>query len=133
MENNREMQTRTRWVGFVFFAGIMLLVIGSLNAIYGLIALFNDTSAVFTSAGLLTFDITGWGWITLIFGILQFFAGLAVLSGQTWGRVIGMVVAGLNILHQFAMMPLYPVWSILILALDVFVIYALAAHGRELQ
>jgi len=123
----------TGWVGFVFFAGIMLFLIGVMNVIYGIVGLVNDQFAVFTKAGLLSFDITGWAWITLIIGVIQLFAGLAILGGQTWGRVIGIIAASASILHQFAMMPLYPIWSILILTLDVLVIYALAAHGREMR
>jgi hypothetical protein len=122
----------TGWVGFVFFAGIMLLVIGCFNVIYGLVALFKDTYFVVTRAGLLGFDITTWGWITLILGIIEIFAGLAILGGQTWGRIVGIIVAFLSMLHQFSLMNANPLWSLLIIALDVVVIYALAAHGREM-
>jgi hypothetical protein len=122
----------TGWVGFVFFAGIMLLVIGGFNVIYGLVALFNDTYFVVTRAGLLGFDITGWGWITLIMGIIEIFAGLAILAGATWGRIVGIIVAFLSMLHQFSFMNAYPLWSLLIVALDVLVIWALAVHGREM-
>jgi hypothetical protein len=122
----------TGWVGFVFFAGIMLLVIGCFNVIYGLVALFNDEWFVVTRQALLSFDLTQWGWITLILGIVEIFAGLAVLGGRTWGRIVGIMVAFGSMLHQFAVMPAYPLWSLTIIALDVFVIYALAAHGREM-
>jgi hypothetical protein len=122
----------TGWVGLVFFAGIMLLVIGCFNVIYGIVALVNDEWVLLTRQGALGFDITTWGWITLIMGVIEIFAGLAVLGGRTWGRLVGIVVAFASMLHQFAMMPVYPIWSLLIVALDVFVIYALAAHGREM-
>jgi hypothetical protein len=122
----------TGWVGWVFFAGIMLLVIGCFNVIYGIVALFNDTYFVVTRAGLLGFDITAWGWITLIMGIIEVFAGLAILGGATWGRIVGIIVAFLSMLHQFSLMSANPFWSLLIIALDVVVIYALAAHGREM-
>ncbi len=77
------------------------------------------------------FDTTSWGWIHLIAGIVVLLAGFGVLAGQTWARVVGIMVATLSAIANFMFIPYYPIWSILIIALDVFVIWALAVHGRE--
>ena len=122
----------TGWVGFVVFAALMLIVIGSFNVIYGLVALFKDDFLVATRQGLLVFDVTAWGWITLIAGGLQILIGLAILGGQTWARVMGVIFAALNAIAQLAFLSAQPIWSTIIIALDVLVIYALTVHGREI-
>jgi hypothetical protein len=119
------------WVGWVWFAGVMMLVLGVFNALDGLVALFNDEYYTVTSSGLLVWDFTAWGWIHLGIGILMAGAGIAVLNGSTWGRVFGVLFAGLNMIAQLAFLSAYPVWAAVIIALDVFVIYALIVHGTE--
>jgi hypothetical protein len=123
----------TGWTGFIAFAGIMLILLGGLDFIYGLTAIIKENYVVFTRQGLLAFDITSWGWITLIFGLVQFGVGLAIIAGATWGRVLGVIIAGLSVVHQFAMMSVYPIWSLLIVALDILIIWALIVHGREMK
>ena len=98
----------------------------------GLVALFENEFYVTTRNYLLKFDATSWGWIHLLLGLLVFFAGFAVLSGQTWGRVIGTILAVLSALTMFAFVPYYPFWALAVITLDVFVIWALFAHGRDL-
>jgi hypothetical protein len=78
------------------------------------------------------FDATTWGWIHLLLGLLVFFAGFAVLSGKVWGRTIGTILAVLSALTSFAFIPYYPFWSLAIITLDIFVIWALVAHGRDI-
>jgi hypothetical protein len=119
-------------VGLVVFAAIMMIMIGVFHAISGLAALFDDTFYVATPNYLLEFDVTTWGWIHLIAGILVALAGVALFSGQTWARVVGIMLAFLSAIANFAFIPYYPVWSLLMIALNVFVIWALAAHGREM-
>ena len=80
---------------------------------------------------LLQFDATQWGWIHLLLGLVVLFAGFAVMSGQTWARVIGVILAVVSALSNFAFIPYYPFWSLTIIALDVFVIWALTAHGSD--
>jgi hypothetical protein len=77
------------------------------------------------------FDATQWGWVHLLLGLVVLFAGFAVLSGQTWGRVVAIVLAVLSALANFAFIPYYPFWAILIIALNVFIIHSLAVHGRD--
>ena len=123
----------TGWTGFAYFAAVMLVLIGSFNIFYGLVALFKDEFLQATRAGLVVWDATQWGWITLILGAVQILVGFAIMSGATWGRVFGVIFAGVNAFGQLAFLPAYPIWSTIIIALDVFVIFALTAHGRELR
>ena len=119
-------------VGFTVFAGVMMIMAGAFQGLAGIIAIFENEFYATTRNYVLEFDVTTWGWIHLLLGLLILFAGFAVLSGQTWGRVIGITMAGLSALANFAFIPYYPVWSLVIIALDVFVIWALAAHGRDI-
>jgi hypothetical protein len=118
--------------GFVFFAGIMMVVTGIFEAIEGFAAIIKNEFFVVTPNYAYKIDASAWGWIHLILGIVVVLAGLAVFRGALWGRLIGITIAGLSAIANFFFIPYYPFWSILIIALDVFVIWALAAHGREL-
>jgi hypothetical protein len=118
-------------VGFILFAGIMMIMAGTFQAIAGLVALFENEFYVATRNYLFEFDATSWGWIHLIGGVIVAFAGFAVMAGRTWGRVVGITLALLSALVNFAFIPYYPFWSLTIIALDIFVIWALAAHGRD--
>ena len=118
--------------GFIVFAGVMMIVAGGFQALAGVVALFEDEFYVTTPNYLLEFDATSWGWIHLLLGLLVLFAGFAVLSGQVWGRTVGVILAVLSALANFAFIPVYPFWSITIVAVDVFIIWALTAHGRDI-
>ncbi len=118
--------------GLIFFAGILMIMAGGFQTLAGLVALFEDEFYVATRDYLVQFDATSWGWIHLLLGLLVLFAGFAVLSGQVWGRTIGVILAVLSALSNFAFIPYYPCWAILIIALDVFIIWALTAHGRDI-
>jgi hypothetical protein len=117
--------------GLVVFAGVMMIMAGGFQVVSGLVALLANEFYVNTPNYLFKFDATSWGWIHLLVGLLVLLAGFAVLAGQTWGRVIGIVLAVLSALANFAFIPYYPFWSLTIIALDVLVIWALAAHGRD--
>jgi hypothetical protein len=128
----RRAQEASGWaVGFVLFAGIMMVMSGFFEALAGLVALFDNEFYVATRNYLFQFDATSWGWIHLIGGLIVAFAGFAVMAGRTWGRVVGITLAVLSALVNFAFIPYYPFWSLAVIALDVFVIWALAAHGRD--
>ncbi|QBR91529.1 DUF7144 family membrane protein [Nocardioides euryhalodurans] len=117
--------------GFIVFAAVMMIMSGAWQAMAGLVALFENEFYVSTRNYLFEFDATAWGWVHLIVGLIVLFAGAAVLSGQTWGRVVGITLAVVSAIVNFAFIPYYPWWSMLIIALDIFVIWALAAHGRD--
>jgi hypothetical protein len=122
------------WAGFVVFAGVMMLVAGSFEIIDGIIALVRDEYYLVTANELVvSMDFTAWGWTHLILGVVAVAAGIGVLAGQMWARVVGIAVAALSALANMAFVAAYPIWSIMIIALDVLVIYALAVHGREVR
>ena len=120
-------------VGFILFAAIMMIMAGSFQALQGLIGIFENEFYVATRNYLFEFDATTWGWIHLIFGLVVAFAGWGLLSGRTWARVVAITVALLSALANFLFIPYYPFWSLLIITLDIFVIWAVAAHGGELR
>jgi len=119
-------------VGFTVFAGTVMIIVGVLHAIQGLVALFNDTFYVLGQEYVFQFDVTTWGWIHLLLGVLVGFAGYFIFRGAVWARTIGVIIAALSVIVNFAWLPYYPVWSLIIIALDAFVIWALTAHGRDI-
>jgi hypothetical protein len=122
----------TGWVGWVLFAGIILLTTGFFNIIQGFVALARDDFYLVGSNGLvLSLDYTIWGWILLLSGVLFLFTGYGVMVGQTWARATAVILAVISALMNMVLMPAYPFWSIMVIVLDVFVIYALVVHGRE--
>jgi hypothetical protein len=112
----------------VIFAATMMVMIGIFQAISGLVAIIEDNISFYSPVTGYTFDysVTTWGWIHLILGILVFLAGIALFSGRTWAAVIAIFIAMLSAISNFFWIPYYPFWSILIIALDVFVIWSLA-------
>ena len=118
-------------VGLSLFAGIMMIVTGVFNAVEGLVALFRNEVYVAGPRYVFAFDLTAWGWTHLIVGAVVAAAGFAVLSGQVWGRSVGVGIAVLSMLANFLFIPYYPVWSLLIIALNFFVIWALIAYRRD--
>lgn len=121
----------TGWVGWVYFASVMMMVVGGLQALSGFVALFKDDFYVVAPQSLLVFNYTAWGWTHIVLGLLVFFAGLAVASGKMWGRVIGIIMTIVNALTNLAFMPAYPLWGIIALVIDGLVLYALTVHGAE--
>ena len=117
--------------GWVYFAATIFIVVGILDAFYGLVAIFNSDWVVFTSSSVVLLDLTAWGWIMLITGIIAILVGFGALYGQTWARVVGIIVAALNLIGVTVILSVYPGWGFLIIGLNVLVIYALAVHGDE--
>lgn len=124
---------QTGWTGWVVFAGILMVLSGALWAIQGLIALFNDDLVIFGKEGALLLDITGWGWVHLILGLLLALSGVLVMRGNLFGRTIAVILVMLSIIVNFVWLPVYPVWAIVVIAIDVFVLYAVIVHGKELK
>jgi hypothetical protein len=128
-------------VGWTVFAAFMMILIGSFHAIAGLAGIIEDEFYAFapavgtTTTGdvyFLQFDATTWGWIHLIGGIIVLLAGVALFSGAIWARTVGVIVATLSAIASFAWLPWYPIWGITVIAIDVAVIWALTAHGRDI-
>ena len=118
-------------VGFITFAGVAMVMIGAFHAFQGLVALFNDDFYVVGQKWIFQFDLTTWGWVHLIVGIAVAVAGFFVFGGAVWARAVGIGVAAVSALLNFMWLPHYPIWSLIIIALDVLVIWALSVHGRD--
>ena len=122
--------------GWKMFAGIMLLVVGFLNAFDGLVAITQANYIRRNTGGVLpiTNNVKTWGWIALIIGVIIILAAFGVLAGATWARVVGIFVASVNLVFQFAYLGHYPLWSFTVIVIDILIIYGLAAHGgREYE
>jgi hypothetical protein len=114
--------------GWAFFAGILLFMIGVFNIIWGLTALLNDTAVTVGQQGLIVWDLTAWGWIHLILGVVLIATGLGLFGGKGWARWVAILFAMLSAFAQIAWMATYPIWSILIITLDIIIIYQLTAR-----
>ena len=127
--------TVTKWVGWVWFAAIVMLIAGVFDALHGLAAIFAPGSAYFvrTEGALLLFDVQGWGWWHLITGIALILVAGALFSGATWARVVAVIFVAFNGIGQLFTIPTQPWWSLIVLTIDILVIYALTVHGRELK
>jgi hypothetical protein len=122
----------TMWLGWLLFGGIMMFMAGAVNIIEGLVALFDKSYYRVTPKGLpVDLNYTVWGIGLIVFGALLAFAGYGVIVGQTWARVFGVVVAVVNTIVNFAFVKAAPGWTLLMIALNVVVIFALVVHGRE--
>jgi hypothetical protein len=125
--------TPTGWVGWIYFASTMMMLLGGLQAIAGLVGIFNNGFYVVTANHLAAFNYTAWGWIDLAMGILIFFGGMALLTGAFWARVVAVMLASLSLLANMAFLEAYPWWSALMIVVDILVIYALTVHGNEMS
>jgi hypothetical protein len=127
------MATSERWSGWISFAGLMMVIIGGLDFFEGLIAVIRDQYYVVTPAQIVVFDLTTWGWIMIIWGIVLVFAGFGLLSGATWARWFGIVAGSLTFLVQlgFVGSSQYPLWALTVLALMAVVLYALIVRWND--
>jgi hypothetical protein len=118
-------------VGFAMFAGVLMIMAGVWHAMVGFAGILEDQFFLTTPNYVFEFDATTWGWIHLTGGIIVAIAGVGIFSGAVWARSVGVLLAALSAIANFAFIPFYPVWSIVIIAVDVGVIWALTAHGRD--
>jgi hypothetical protein len=123
---------RSGWaVGWTVYAGIMMLILGFFHAFAGLVGILQDDLYVMTNSYVLQLDATTWGWIHMVAGVIVLMAGLGVLSGATWARIVGVTVAVLSTITNFMWLPWYPVWGIIMIVANAFVIWALTVHGTD--
>jgi len=136
-EDYRDVASRTEpsgWVGWVLFAGTMLLLVGSFQAMAGFVALFKDDYYVVTSSKLLvSTNYTAWGWTQIALGALAVAGGYGVMVGKLWARIYAIVYAGIAALVNMTFLSAYPIWMTIMITIDVLVIWALCVHGREVK
>jgi hypothetical protein len=124
----------TGWVGWIVFAGVTMIVLGAFSIIEGLVAVFQHNYYVVGTNNLIVHvNYTTWGWVHFGLGVAIVLVGFGVMTGAMWARVLGIAFAVISAIVNLAFMAAYPVWGIIIIALDVLVIYALAVHGREMK
>lgn len=129
------MASKEFWTEWVGFGGLMMVIIGILNVIQGLIAVVRDDYYVLTAEQIIVFDLTTWGWIMLLWGIVVALAGWALAMGAGWARWFTIVVGSLNVILQlgFVGSGQYPLWALTVLALNVLVLYAVTVRWRDVQ
>jgi len=127
------MNGKSSMAGWIGFAGIVMLILGFIDFFQGMIAVFDDKYYVVTSSGFLVFDLTQWGWVMMVWGVLLVLAGLALVAGQGWARWFTIIVVGLNFFAQLGFLgnSQYPLWALTALALNVVVLHALTARWSE--
>jgi hypothetical protein len=124
----------TGWVGWVAFAGIMLIMLGIFQAIEGFVAIFDNGYYLVRPNGLVVnVDYTAWGWTHLIIGLIAIAVGIGLMTGNMVARIVGIIIAVISAIVNLMFIAAYPVWSTIVIAVDVIVIYAIVVHGRELK
>jgi hypothetical protein len=124
----------TGWVGWIAFAGVMMIMLGTFHVFDGLLALFQDDYFLVTRTGLTVhLDYTTWGVVHLIGGIIVIAAGFALFTGKMWARTLGVIVALVSAVVNIGFLAAYPIWSTIMIAVDILVIWALTVHGSEMR
>ncbi len=126
------MASQDAWSGWIAFAGFVLIIVGAIDALQGFVGIIKDEYVVSTPKGVALLDVTAWGWTTLIWGALLILIGIALLGGAGWARWAAIIGVGINAIGQVAFMAnypqAYPLWNLLIVALNILVLYALTAR-----
>jgi hypothetical protein len=124
----------TGWTGWIAFASTMLCLVGGFHVVQGLVGIFRDGYFVVPKDDLLVkVDYSIWGWLHLGLGLIAIAVGVGMMWGRTWARIIGVIFAVISVIVNLAFLNAYPVWSVMIIAFDVLVIWALTVHGGEME
>ena len=125
-------QTVSPWAhGVAVFAGVLMIIGGAFQALEGLAGIVHDKYLVVAPSTIYAFDLTVWGVIHLLVGLALLVIGVSLLRGQTWARVAGLIVAVISAIMNFVFLPFSPLWAIVIIAVDMLIIWALAAYLRQ--
>ncbi len=120
-------------VGITVTAAVILILAGVLHAMQGVVGLANNEFYVATEKWIFKFDTTTWGWVHILVGLIAIGTGIGLFYGAVWARTLGVIVAAVSVFANFIWLPYYPAWAILVIAFDFFVIWALTAHGRDIN
>lgn len=118
-------------VGWSYFASMMLMIVGAFAIIDGIVAIAKKEFFVVGQKWVFSFNVTTWGWIHLILGILLVLVGMGILSGNILARTLGVIIAMISAIVNFMWLPYYPIWGVTAIAIDIAIIWALTAHGRD--
>jgi hypothetical protein len=130
----RQAAERNGGVGILMgtvLAGTLMMLSGLYGFLSGLAMIIRGGFFTFHAGYAYAWTARGWGWTELIVGVVVFAAGVCLLLGRVWARVVGVIVATLSALGSFLVLPYYPVWSLILVAVDVFIIWSLVAYGRR--
>jgi hypothetical protein len=130
MRATEELTPKTGWI---VFAATMMIIGGTLNAFYGVVALVNDNWVVWQNRTAVLLDLTTWGWILVGFGLVVALAGFGLLTGNMAARVVAVLCAGASMVVNFMFMPVFPLWTLTVIVVDALVIWAVVAHGGEAE
>lgn len=123
---------RSGWAfGWMIWAAVWMWMLGFFHALAGFAALVEDEILLATPNYIYALDLTTWGWLHLVLGVLVLIAGFAIFSGSVWARTVGVILAVISTVANFAWLPYYPIWSLVMITANVFVIWALTVHGRD--
>jgi len=129
-----EVAPASGWAGWVFFAALMMVLAGVLQSLAGVMALFSDDYYAVTKDGLLLpMSYSAWGWVHLILGVVVVGAGLALMRGATWGRVVAVVLCMMSVVVHIGFLAASPLWTLVMIALNILVIFAITTHGADLK
>lgn len=117
--------------GWMIWAAVWMWMLGFFHALAGFAALVEDEILVATPDYLYALDLTTWGWVHLVLGVLVLIAGFSIFNGSVWARTVGVILAVISTVANFAWLPHYPIWSLVMITANVFVIWALTVHGRD--
>ena len=122
------------WVGWTLFAAVIMLLVGAFHVIQGLVALFKDDYYAVAPSGLvLNVSYTSWGWIHIVGGLIVVAAGVALFTGKMWARVLGTAMACVSAIVNVGFLAAYPLWSALVIFMDIAIIMALTVHGSAME
>jgi hypothetical protein len=124
---------RTGWTGWIVFAGVMMIIAGSLNAFYGVVAAVNDDWVGWTNRENAFLDVSQWGWVHIVVGLIVLLCGIGLFSGNIIARTVAVIIASISLVSNFFFIPVYPLWALTVITIDVLVIWAVTAHGREMR
>ena len=127
------MASQRAWTGWIGFAGLMMLIIGSIDFFEGLIAVIRKEYYAVSPQGIVVFDTTTWGWITMILGVLLFLVGLGLVGGASWARWTAIFLISVNLIEQLGWLgnSQYPLWTLTVLTLQIIVLFALTARWSD--
>ncbi len=127
------MASKGAWAGWVAFAGLLLMVIGGLDFLQGLVAVIRDQYYIVGDNGALVLDVSQWGWIMMIWGVVLALVGYGLVSAASWARWVAIVVVGLNFIAQLGYdgSSGYTLWSLTVIALNIIILYALIVRWSD--
>ena len=125
--------SNTMGVGLITAAAVVLILAGVMHAMQGVVGLATNEFYVVTQRWLFQFDVTTWGWVHIVIGLIGAATGVGLLYGASWARIVGVVVAAVSVIANFLWLPYYPLWAVIIIAFDLFVIWALIVAWQDIK